>query len=85
MRLCKKNPRNRELSKVFDFLKIALRTVLVFLIFNINIFKNDIFVHFSFVFIYFGLKIKLLWKNFFLKTQNGGIILEDRNPGGRMG
>jgi hypothetical protein len=27
-----------------------------------------------FVFIYFGLKIKLLWKNFFLKIQNGGII-----------
>jgi hypothetical protein len=69
-----KNPWNRELSKVFDFLKIALRTVLVFLGFHINIFKNDIFVNFSFVFIYFELKIKLLWKNFFLKIQNGGII-----------
>jgi hypothetical protein len=46
---------------------------LVFLVFHINIFKNDIFVNFSFVFIYFGLKIKLR-KNFFLKIQNGGII-----------
>jgi hypothetical protein len=59
-----KNPWDREISKVFDFLKIALRTV----------FKNDIFVNFSFVFIYFGLKIKLLWRNFFLKIQNGRII-----------
>jgi hypothetical protein len=62
-----KNPWDRELSKVFDFLKIALRTGLVFLVFHINIFKNDIFIN-------FGLKIKLLWKNFFLKIQNGGII-----------
>jgi hypothetical protein len=69
-----KNPWDGELSKVFDFLKIALRTGLFFLVFHINIFKNDIFVNFSFVFIYFGLKIKLLWKNFFLKIQNGGII-----------
>jgi hypothetical protein len=68
------NPQDRELSKVFDFLKIALRTVLVYLVFQINIFKNDIFNNFFFVFIYFGLKIKLLWKNFFLKIQNGGII-----------
>jgi hypothetical protein len=59
-----KNPWDRELSKVFDFLKIALRTGLVFAVFHINIFKNDIFVNFSFVFIYFGgLKIKLLVKN----------------------
>jgi hypothetical protein len=63
-----------RVSKVFDFLKIALRTVLDFLVFHTNIFKNDIFVNFSFVFIYFGLKIKLLWKNFFWKIQNGGII-----------
>jgi hypothetical protein len=69
-----KNPWDGELSKVFDFLKIALRTGLVFLVFHINIFKNDIFVYFSFVFIYIGLKIKLLWKNFFWKIQNGGII-----------
>jgi hypothetical protein len=69
-----KNPWDRELSKVFDFLKIALRTGLVFLVFHINIFKNDIFVKISFVFINFGLKIKLLWKNFFMKVQNGGII-----------
>jgi hypothetical protein len=55
---------DRELSKVFDFLKIALRTGLVFLVFHINIFKNDIFVNFAFVFIYFGLKIKLLVKFF---------------------
>jgi hypothetical protein len=66
-----KNPQDRELSKVFDFLKIALRTGLVFLVFNKNIFKNDILVKFSFLFIYFGLK--LLWKFFFLKIQNGGI------------
>jgi hypothetical protein len=65
-----KNPHDRELSKVFDFLK----TVLVFLVFHSNIFKNDIFVNFSFVFIYFGLKIKILWKSFLLKIQNGGII-----------
>jgi hypothetical protein len=69
----KKNPWHRELSKVFDFLKIALRTVLVFLVFHVNIFKNDIFVNFSFVFNYFGLKIKLFWKKLFLKIQNGGI------------
>jgi hypothetical protein len=74
MRLCKKNPQDRELSKVFDFLKIALRTILVFLVFHSSIFKNDIFVNFSFVFINFGLKIKLLWKNFIWKIQNGGII-----------
>jgi hypothetical protein len=42
-----KNPWDRELSKVFDFLKIALRTGLVFLVFHINIFKNDILVKFS--------------------------------------
>jgi hypothetical protein len=69
-----KNPQDRELSKVFDFLKIALHTGLVFLLFQINIFNNDIFFNFSFVFIFFGLKIKLLWKNFFLKIQNGGIF-----------
>jgi hypothetical protein len=39
-----------------------------------NIFKNDIFVHFSFVFFIFWVKIKRLWKNFFLKIQNGVII-----------
>jgi hypothetical protein len=31
-----KKTQNRELRKVFDFLKIALRTVLVFLVFHIN-------------------------------------------------
>jgi hypothetical protein len=51
-----KKPWDRELSKVFNFFKIALRTVLVFLVFHINIFENDIFVNFSFVFIYFGYK-----------------------------
>jgi hypothetical protein len=71
MRFCKKKLQDRELSEVFDFLKIALRTVLVFLVFHINVFKDDIFVNFSFVFIYLGLKIKLLWKNLFLKIQNG--------------
>jgi hypothetical protein len=45
---------HRELSKVFDFLKIVLRTVLVFLVFHINIFKNYIFVHFFFVFYILG-------------------------------
>jgi hypothetical protein len=59
-----KKPQDRELSKVFDFLKIALRTGLVFLVFHINIFKNDLFVNFSFVFIYFELKIKLMEKLF---------------------
>jgi hypothetical protein len=49
-----KKPQDRELSEVFDFLKIALRTVLVFLVFHVNIFKNDIFVNFSFVFLYIG-------------------------------
>jgi hypothetical protein len=44
-----KKPWDGELSKVFDFLKIALRTVLVFLVFHI-------FGNFSFVFIFFGLK-----------------------------
>jgi hypothetical protein len=65
----KNNPQGRELSKVFDFLNIALRTVLVFLVFHINIFKNDIF----------GLKIKLLkrktFKNFFLKIQNSNNLI----------
>jgi hypothetical protein len=32
-----KNPWDRELCKVFDFLKIALRTGLVFLVFHIFI------------------------------------------------
>jgi hypothetical protein len=45
-----KNPWDRELSKVFDFLKIALRTG-VFLVFHINIFKNDIFVNFSLIWV----------------------------------
>jgi hypothetical protein len=75
MRLCKKNPQDRELS--FRFFENCARTVLVFLVFHINFFENDIFVNFSFVFIYFGLKIKLLWKNF-LKIQNGGIIEYER-------
>jgi hypothetical protein len=65
-------------SKIFDFLKMALRTVLVFLVFHINIFKNDIFINLSFVLIYFGIKIKLLSKNFFLKIQDGEIIQYER-------
>jgi hypothetical protein len=34
----KKNPWDEELSKVFKFLKIALRTVLIFLVFHIIIY-----------------------------------------------
>jgi hypothetical protein len=47
-----KKPQNQELSKVLDFLKIALRTSLV--VFYLNIFKNDIFVNFSFGQIFYG-------------------------------
>jgi hypothetical protein len=58
--------------------KIEKNSSFGFLVFHINIIKNDNFVNFSFVFIYFGLKIKLLWKNFFLKIQNGGkFIMKD--------
>jgi hypothetical protein len=39
------------------------------LYFSPNIFKNDNVVHFI-----FWVKIKRLWKNLFLKIQNGGIM-----------
>jgi hypothetical protein len=44
------------------------------LYFSPNNFKIVIFVHFSFVFFNILGKIKLLWKYYFLKIQNGGII-----------
>jgi hypothetical protein len=64
-----KNPWDRELSKVFDFLKIALRTGLVFLVFHINIFKNDIFCQFFFCFYLLWVKNKTFMEKLFLENS----------------
>jgi predicted tellurium resistance membrane protein TerC len=55
------------LSKVLDYLKIALRIVLVFLVFHINIFKNDIIANFSFYLLW--VKNKTFMEKHFLENS----------------
>jgi hypothetical protein len=52
------------------YIQISVENVYIFH----QIFAKMIFCAFFFCFFIFGVKIKLLWKNIFLKIQNGGII-----------
>jgi hypothetical protein len=59
-----------ETFKKIKFVKIEKNSSFGFLVFHINIFKNDIFVNFSFVFIYLlWVKNKTFMEKLFLKNS----------------